>query len=338
MLRKTFFVVVIAILLLFYLGACNKPKVAHRVATPLTSAGIPPDVHCVAEPDRVIKGVRNQIVTVRTKATDPDNTVLTYSWVGSGGAKITGTGSTIIIDTKDLPPDDYTATVTVSNNRSTPVSCTSRFVVREDDCVAGVSLFSNAKEIEYGTNDKVTLHVVAPDPDGVSLTYEWSTDRGKIIGSGDTVRLDTTGLEPGRINVRVTVSDGPCTWADSTSISVSPPFIDARPAILTRCDYKRINESRPNDECKAFLDDTMAKLRRDYHGTLVIQGFCEEKENAAIAQKRAECVRDYLIKNGIDSARVKAVSSGSHLSPAPDMPYGNKVALIWLVPEGETIP
>ena len=55
---------------------------------------------------------------------------------------------------------------------------------------------------------EVELVVKASDPDGDSLSYEYSTNEGKISGQGKSVLWDLRDLPLGPHEVRVTVTDG----------------------------------------------------------------------------------------------------------------------------------
>ncbi len=74
----------------------------------------------------------------------------------------------------------------------------------------------------------------AVDPEGAGLTYSWSASRGKIIGTGANVTFDSTGLEPGKYSVTVTVSDGKFSASCSTDVTVlkknHPPTVACEPA------------------------------------------------------------------------------------------------------------
>lgn len=55
---------------------------------------------------------------------------------------------------------------------------------------------------------EVTLLVTAPDPDGDSLHYEYSSNEGKTSGEGRLVVWHLDGLPRGPHEIHVTVSDG----------------------------------------------------------------------------------------------------------------------------------
>jgi hypothetical protein len=75
-------------------------------------------------------------------------------------------------------------------------------------------------------NDVVTFSVVANDPEGKPLQYNWTTSKGFLTGNaGSTVNWrpanQNNALEPGLSTVSVVVSDGVMTATASVNIYVS---------------------------------------------------------------------------------------------------------------------
>ena len=59
------------------------------------------------------------------------------------------------------------------------------------------------------SGDSLEITATAFDADGDDLTYTWNTTTGgQVVGNGDTVTFDPSGLTPGPYTVRVVVSDG----------------------------------------------------------------------------------------------------------------------------------
>lgn len=62
---------------------------------------------------------------------------------------------------------------------------------------------------EVASGDSLEITATAFDADGDDLTYTWNTTTGgQVVGTGDTVTFDPSGLAPGPYTVRVVVSDG----------------------------------------------------------------------------------------------------------------------------------
>jgi hypothetical protein len=308
-------------------------------APPAPKEDLPPVVNCSVSPDSFTKGSGGTVATITSQARDPENDIVTYSWSASGGATVSGSGAQVTVDTANLAPGSYTVTETVSDAHGHSTTCNTTINVREkpNNCPT-VSLSVDPRTVEAGTNTRVTFHATGSDADGDPLTYTWNTSSGTLSGSGDTVTLDTSGMPGGEVRVSVSVSDGKCQGSDSATLTITAKPVPPSATQLSSCNtYKRLNDTRPDNTCKGFLDDAAARLQQDPRAVLVVQGYSQDKEKANIAQQRAERVRDYLVSKGIDSSRIKVQSKGN--VPAPGAAAdNNKVVAIWLVPEGASEP
>jgi outer membrane protein OmpA-like peptidoglycan-associated protein len=85
----------------------------------------PPTMTCSASPASVPAGDKS---TITATASDPDNDPLTYTWSTSGGT-ISGTGSTVQLDTTGLKPGPYTVTGQVSDGRGGTADCKANITV-----------------------------------------------------------------------------------------------------------------------------------------------------------------------------------------------------------------
>jgi outer membrane protein OmpA-like peptidoglycan-associated protein len=187
----------------------------------------------------------------------------------------------------------------------------------------------------------------AADPDGDALTYTWSTSTGRVTGNGADAKLDTTGVPCGTtITVTVSVSDGRGGTASATdTVKVICPAAPKPEAVTCTSGGFPANLARLNNVDKACLDDVASRLRQDPRSRVVIVGHADSREpNAAVvARKRAEAVKNYLVKErGIEEARVTAREVGksrlldtgtSALSHAK-----NRRVDVIFVPEGATVP
>jgi len=66
----------------------------------------------------------------------------------------------------------------------------------------------NPTSVFAGSNDPVTVHVNATDPDNDTLTYSYSTTNGAVEGNGPDGRFNTSGLAEGTYTVNAKVDDG----------------------------------------------------------------------------------------------------------------------------------
>jgi len=322
---------------------CTVPVTVNEapstVAVP--SASVAPYVMCVAAPSGVFKNYGDPVVTIEAfYAKDPDNKPLTYSWSADPNVNIKGNGSKVTVDTTDLALGTYPVKVTVSGfSDHSFVTCTSTFSVVEKltggDCPT-VAL--GADPTEVGIGSKVTLHVSGPDSDDKSATYKWTADRGKLIGSGDVVTLDTTGLDVGPVKVTVTVTlgDGRCVGTDEAKILIVWPEIRDIAPVATCAGYHALNFIRLDDYCKAVLDDAASRLRLNPKAVLVLEGFSEKKEKRGVGHWRAEFVKDYLVNMGTDASRVVIKPAGTLTSPMPA--NGKRAVVIWLAADRSYVP
>jgi len=304
---------------------------------PAPNQGDPPmTVNCNASPDFVTRGSGSSVVTMTAHARNAENNVITYRWNASGGATISGSGSRVTVDTADLAPGKYTVTVTVGFSHGHTTTCSTTVNVVEKigpDCPVISSLVVEPRTVEAGTNIKVTFHVSSSYSDDDSTKYLWSTSSGTLSGSGDTVTLDTTGMRAGSVRVSVTVSDGKCQGDDSATLTIKPKPQEVMPWQLASCNtYKRLNDTRPDNTCKGFLDDAATKLQRNPGEVLLIRSYSEKKEKANTDQLRAERVRDYLVSKGIDSSRIKIKAMGTKAAP-DTWKDNNKIVMMWLAPK-----
>jgi len=67
---------------------------------------------------------------------------------------------------------------------------------------------ANPTSVYAGSNDAVTVHVNASDPDNDPLTYAYTATGGTVEGSGPDARFNTTGLAEGTYTVNAKVDDG----------------------------------------------------------------------------------------------------------------------------------
>lgn len=98
-----------------------------RGGTAECSAGIrveqqpnrPPTISCSADRSSVMSG---ESVQITAAASDPDNDPLTYSWDTTGG-RVSGSGSSVSLDTSGLTPRGYTVNGHVNDGRGGTADC-----------------------------------------------------------------------------------------------------------------------------------------------------------------------------------------------------------------------
>jgi hypothetical protein len=157
--------------------------------------------------------------------------------------------------------------------------------------------------------DTMTLHCDCPN--GTT----WSArEGGSIIGNGDTVTFDTTGLGFGPFKVFAS-----CVGSDqSTTLALGikspaappPPAPTARSLCTIAFERDLRRPSRIDNEARACLDDVILNLKQSSDSSLVAVGHSLASEPAAAqrAAQRAVDTKDYIVRaGGIDPSRIRVV-------------------------------
>ena len=160
--------------------------------------------------------------------------------------------------------------------------------------------------------ESIMLRAEASDPDNDGLTYMWSSSAGNIIPNGNEATFPA--INPGHslITVRVTDARG-CSAEDSCEVQTREP---QRQLVKVPCvsgGFPR-NLDRLNNVDKACLDNMALRLKQDPRSRLIIVGHADSGEQApfVIAQKRAEAVRNYLVREqNIEESRISIESAAA---------------------------
>ncbi len=290
-----------------------------------------PAAACSAEPTMVYVGSGDSVV-VRVRASDPDGDPLNYSWSATGGS-VQGSGAEVRWNSAGTRQGTYTVTVRVDDNRGGTASCAVDIRVEpRPNRPPTVSCSADRTTVLVGERARITAR--AEDPDGDTLNYAWRTNGGRIVGSGSSVQLDTSGVQPGTYTVTGRVEDGRGGAADcSVSISVQAPPPPPQASKLNECFFS-VGSARADNVCKRVLDDIALRLQNDPRARVVLVGYADpaERRAARLAQQRAEAARRYLVERGIAQTRVD-VRSASGQARAGRQNW--RVDIIW-VPEGAT--
>src|SRR5579871_1596724 len=315
----------------FSITTTNVPVAPVPVAPP------PPTVSCSADPARTTPG--NMIRLIATGSTTASG-ALSYSWNTMAGTLQGANTAEARLDSTNLRPGDYSATVRVTDSNGSFSDCTTNFSIFEAPKHPPTASCSvSSRSVNRG--ERVTFTVTGNSPDGRPLTYRWS---GAVSGTGTSANLDTTSLSAGTYTGTARVSDDRGLTADcsaSTTVSVPAPPPTPKSQVLNTCSFTSAsNKARParvNNECKAILDDAALRLQQQGDATLVVAGSETEKETDAakkaarkktpadLGAQRAANVKDYLVtEKGIAAGRIEVRSATS----------GNADCVLTLVPRG----
>jgi len=168
----------------------------------------------------------------------------------------------------------------------------------------------NPCTVEVGKTSTVTA--VGADPDGDALTYRWITNSGSLANPNVAQSLWTAPMTVGAVPFTVTVTDpgGLSANADVT-IQVVQPAVKEYVFEDVHFDFDR-NTLRP--DALAVLDEAIIALKATPGLKLQVEGHtCNigtAEYNMALANRRAQAVRDYLVSRGVDGDRLSVVSYG----------------------------
>ena len=294
--------------------------------------GPPPRASCGVRPTDVYAG-EPVSATAHAMNFNPKR-MLNYKWSGSGG-KISGTGSSVSVDTTGSAPGSYTVGATITDGKKGEASCRASFNIKErPKNPPQVSCSANPRSAMAGTPSTITCGCSSPDnapdyPVSASIS-NWSATGGRISGSGNTATLDTTGASAGPITATATCTDSrglSSRGTASVNVEVPPPAPQA--SKLNEITFKR-NGARVDNTAKAILDDVALRLQREADARAVIVGFADPKElkPTTLAAERAANAKEYLAKEkGIDPSRIEIRTSSG----------GGMKADTWLVPAGAAL-
>ncbi|MBI3404238.1 MAG: hypothetical protein HY046_02135 [Acidobacteria bacterium] len=267
-------------------------------------------------------------INISAQASDPDNDTLTYSWNTSGG-RIEGSGSSVRWNSSGAAVGNYTVTARVDDGHGGSASCAADVKV-EPRPNRPPTLSCAADRSSVFTGERIRISGTGADPDNDTLTYAWRTNGGKIVGSGDSVTLDTSDLAPGRYSVTGRVDDGRGGAADcSVGVEVKQPPATPVAAKLNEC-FFRASSARVDNVCKRILDDVALRLQNDPKARVVLVGYGDPKENKKIANQRAAEAQKYLGGKGIAASRSDLREAGGK---AGETKQNRRLDVIW-VPEG----
>ncbi len=311
--------------IVFRWGAIERPA-------PPPPPNRPPVAACSAQPGSVYAG-SGDIVAVRAQASDPDGDPLTYSWTATGGS-VDGTGSDVRWNSAGLAPGTYTVTARVDDGKGGTASCSADVRVEvKPNRPPMLSCSADRSTVLVGERVRITGQ--GSDPDGDPLTYTWRASGGQVIGSGASVELDTSGLAPGRYAVTGRVDDGRGAGADcSVNVEVQAPPPPPQASKINECLFTQAGSARVDNVCKRILDDVALRLKNEPRGTVVLVGYADPKERKpdALAQKRAENVKAYIIGKDVEGTRITVRAASGQAGADKE---NRRTDIVW-VPEGAT--
>ena len=160
--------------------------------------------------------------------------------------------------------------------------------------------------------EKSQLSADAQDPDGDTLTYQWTTPAGSLDNPAIVKPVWTAPMTVGSVPATVTVNDGKGgTASDTVTLQVIQRAAKVYTFEDVHFDFDRYT-LRP--EAMRVLEQAVSAMKEDATLRLTIEGnTCSigtAEYNLALGERRANAVRDYLTQNGVNAARLQSVSYG----------------------------
>jgi outer membrane protein OmpA-like peptidoglycan-associated protein len=294
----------------------------------------PPVAACSVNPASVYTGSGDS-VAVHVDASDPDSDPLTYTYTATGGT-VQGTGPDARWSSAGTAVGTYTVNAKVDDGRGGTASCSTDIRVEEKPHhPPTISCAPDRSPIMPG--ERATITSTANSPDGLDLTYSYSTSGGQVVGSGKQVQFDSTGVAPGSYKINCSVADTRGDKADSsTSVDVQQPPPPPQATKVGDCGYTKPAASRFDNACKRVGDDVALRLKNDPSSKLVIVGYADPKEPKPdkLASTRAELAKKYIEEKGIDGSRI-TTRTGKGSTEKGAEKENRRVDFV-LVPEGAT--
>jgi outer membrane protein OmpA-like peptidoglycan-associated protein len=157
------------------------------------------------------------------------------------------------------------------------------------------------------------------------LTYSWSASGGNIVGSGSSVKLDTTGLSTGRYTVTGHVGDARGGNADC-SVDVdtqAPTALEVRLALHSI--YFPTAQPTADDPTAGLLTsqkqmlmalagDFKSYLESKPDAHLILEGHADprgsDQYNQALSQRRVQSAKRFLTDRGLPAANIETRAVG----------------------------
>ena len=292
----------------------------------------PPVASCSANPTTVLVG-SGDIVSVRADASSPDNAPLSYAWTATGGS-VDGTGSQARWNSAGLSVGTYSVSARVDDGRGGTTSCSAEVRVAAQPN-RPPTMACNASPTTVRVGDRAHIAATASDPDNDPLTYSWQTSGGNLVGSGDHVDLDTTGLAPSSYTVSGHVDDGRGGTADCRAAvnveAAPPPAVEAKLVIRSVYFPTAVpTPGKPDVGLLASQQETLTSLASDFKeylaskpdAHLVLEGHADQRGapayNQALSERRVAIAKNFLVGQGIPEGNLETKAYGEEHNLTPE--------------------
>jgi peptidoglycan-associated lipoprotein len=193
---------------------------------------------------------------------------------------------------------------------------------------------TNVANVEEGQPLEVTGHTLT-EPDRLDVSYVWTSNGGKIEGSGRDVTLNTAGLPAGdyRITGHAALVSSPTTTAEcdaefrvngnhsNSSDDVGGADKTAEAAKKDAIFHENVQDALFDYDSSDIRQDAQIAIKhaaqylKDNPAIRVlVEGYADERGSAeynlALGAERANAARNALLADGLDPERIQVISYG----------------------------
>jgi outer membrane protein OmpA-like peptidoglycan-associated protein len=280
-------------------------------------------VVCSTDTQTVYAGSAEAVI-VRVHSSGSGNATLRYTWTANGGS-VEGTGPEARWSASAMP-GTYTISSHVDDGNGVTGDCSSDIRV-EQKMHQPPTIVCSADRSSVAVGEPAQLTATASDAEHDALTYTWSASGGNIIGSGSSVKLDTTGLPAGRYTVTARAHDSQSGTADcSVDVDAQEP---TRTPLELRLSLHSIyfptaqpTTANPMEGLLSSQKQMLISLAGDFGkyleskpgAQLILEGHADPRGsdvyNQALSQRRVESTKRFLIEHGVSPAKIQTRAVG----------------------------
>ena len=259
---------------------------------------LPPTVTCDPSFASVTEG---ESLTLRAPASDPNNDALSYGWAVDA-ERLSADQESITFGSVGRSIGTHVVRVTVTDVDGLTADCDFNVTIQRRPNTDPKCRLSLDETTVY-RGGSITAAVEASDNEGDPLSYSWKVDGQDSPGTTPSKEVDTSSMAGGAHTVTAMVRDdrgGSCTTVETFNV---------REKITLQLDRRLDNVA------KAQLDEIALRMQQGPRLSALITGHTDdrgsESANLRVGGRRADAVRDYLVKqHGIDESRIETQSSG----------------------------
>jgi len=259
-------------------------------------------------------------------ASDPGNNPVTYSWTTSDGI-VEGSGPVVRWNSSGVALGSHAVRARVDNGRGGTAECSAAIRV-EPQPNRPRTMSCSADRSSVMSGELVQITAVASDPDNGPLTYSWDTTGGRVIGSGPSVRLDTSGLTPHGYTVTGHVNDGRGGTADcSVNVDVQRSAVERQleSNLALHSIYfqtARPSEKNPGGGLVESQQEVLTSLASDFKmyltfrpdAHLTLGGHADPRGSVAynkvLTERRVDRAKSFLVEHGVPADSIDVQSFG----------------------------